>query len=427
MNNILIIDKNNIIYSILNAQANMNKISNTNIHLSINIESAKQKIDINNYNIIIVSDNIDLSYKDELMIHLTKFNSKYPVIFLTNPTSSSLKYNNILSTFSLSNLNDLISFLIYNNNKNTIKQCNILVIEDDPEYISLIKEIGNEINFKPYFFKDTNKAINSTKLINYDLIIAESIIDKQSVGITILNKLKTFKKNIPVLIISTFNDSKNKINLLNLGVQDAIDKPIIKEEFKARINNLVLLKQLLSKVELQQQELKKMAITDKLTGLYNRHYLSEIVHQVFAESKRQNTPISLIIIDLDKFKLINDTYGHPKGDEVLISVANFLKTNIRQEDFVFRLGGEEFLILTKHTSLNVAEKKANQLREKLEQLDISGLNITGSFGVSTSNPECQCTFEDLFNLADEATYVSKNNGRNQVTISNIKCANCTNK
>jgi diguanylate cyclase (GGDEF)-like protein/PAS domain S-box-containing protein len=161
------------------------------------------------------------------------------------------------------------------------------------------------------------------------------------------------------------------------------------------------------------KRIEELSITDRLTGLYNRLKLDELFEAFLHGSERHGTPLSVIIVDIDKFKSVNDTYGHQVGDNVLQEFANLLKTNLRTEDIVGRWGGEEFLILAPGSDLDAAVHLAEKLREKVEAFAFRGVGQkTSSFGVSSyywGDDE-----KSMVSRADEALYKAKESGRNRV-------------
>jgi len=160
-------------------------------------------------------------------------------------------------------------------------------------------------------------------------------------------------------------------------------------------------------------ELEHLAVTDRLTGLYNRLYLDKALEKEFSVAGRHNTPFSLILIDLDQFKRVNDTYGHPAGDAVLQTIAEVLKDKTRQSDTVGRWGGEEFLVICPNTSLAGAVDAAEHLRRHVEQQRFPFVESrTASFGVASYQPGD--TIAAIESRADKALYQAKESGRNRV-------------
>ncbi len=160
--------------------------------------------------------------------------------------------------------------------------------------------------------------------------------------------------------------------------------------------------------------LKESSIRDPLTHAYNRRAFMEFIKEEIARAKRYGFPVSLIMIDIDNFKRINDTYGHVKGDAVLKEMAELIMCNIRQCDRLVRWGGEEFIVVCPHLSKEEAYLVAEKLRKLIESHDFNGIKITASFGVSEINPEK--SIESAIKLADHALYKVKKSGKNGVAI-----------
>ncbi len=162
-------------------------------------------------------------------------------------------------------------------------------------------------------------------------------------------------------------------------------------------------------------ELARLSITDPLTGLSNRHRMDESLLTEIEKSRRHNCPFSVILLDIDHFKLVNDTHGHNTGDDVLQKFAGVLKSRTRKSDLICRWGGEEFLILCTETKCRDAQQFAESLREQIETYDFGiGKQITASFGVAQYSGQEKP--EILIKHADDAMYFSKKQGRNHVTV-----------
>ena len=167
------------------------------------------------------------------------------------------------------------------------------------------------------------------------------------------------------------------------------------------------------------KELERLASTDPMTHLYNRRYFSELATTVVKLAKRSGLAYSLIIVDIDKFKRINDTYGHTMGDDVIIALAKVLKYNSRESDIVSRWGGEEFVILLPQTKQDGAMMIAEKLRKNVEAHSVvtpddKKLSFTISLGVATADIDNCPDIEDVINNADKALYLAKKGGRNKV-------------
>jgi diguanylate cyclase (GGDEF)-like protein len=165
-----------------------------------------------------------------------------------------------------------------------------------------------------------------------------------------------------------------------------------------------------------EKKLNELAGSDPLTGSYNRRFFYEVAQVYFNQMLRSVKPLSIIMLDLDHFKQINDTYGHLKGDIVLQQVTYVCKNLVRVQDIFSRFGGEEFVIALPETSLSNAMLVAERLRRAIEALKIEfdDIHITASFGVAETIGETDLSLDILINRADEAMYVAKHAGRNQV-------------
>ena len=168
-------------------------------------------------------------------------------------------------------------------------------------------------------------------------------------------------------------------------------------------------------IQSQHNSLAEMSITDVLTGLHNRSLLDHTLEKAIHQNQRSKIPMSLLMVDIDFFKLINDNYGHPVGDEVLKKVSAIMKDNFRKTDTLFRVGGEEFLILLSDSDLKNSGRVAERLRKAVEAAPIiAGHPVTISIGVSQLNKQSQ--WKDWMAECDKLLYFAKGNGRNQVAI-----------
>jgi len=180
-----------------------------------------------------------------------------------------------------------------------------------------------------------------------------------------------------------------------------------------------LLAENLEKIKLLQAELEEQAVRDPLTCLFNRRYFQETLEREIARAKRENMPVGIIVMDLDRFKQVNDSFGHRAGDNFLREIGNLLMRNIRREDAACRIGGEEFVIIMPGASIEVTGQRAELIRSLTEALRVAdteaGFNITMSVGIS-AYPSLGTSGEEILIQADRALYQAKKNGRNQVVV-----------
>jgi diguanylate cyclase (GGDEF)-like protein len=161
-------------------------------------------------------------------------------------------------------------------------------------------------------------------------------------------------------------------------------------------------------------KIAEISSVDTLTKLYNRSYLFIKIKDELKRFKRYNTPFSLLLLDIDNFKAINDTMGHQKGDEILFEFADLLESSKRDLDICSRFGGEEFIVLLPHTDMDEALIIAERIREKIERKFSGNSGLTASIGISNC-PKSSKTLKDIIKKADEALYRSKNLGKNRVS------------
>lgn len=241
-------------------------------------------------------------------------------------------------------------------------------------------------------------------------------------GIALIREIREINETmyrVPILVISTTLNVSQKIALLRAGANDYIQKPLILEELSARMKNLLQNKTLFDTVEHQKLMLQKLASRDQLTGLYNRHHLYGIADKAIQESYRYKYPFSVLFIDLDRFKIINDTHGHGVGDIVLQAVAALLLKTFRGVDTPVRLGGEEFLVLLPHCEGKNAVARAESLLSRIGLLHPHGLTITASIGIAQTPRHIEICSKELFAAADEAVYEAKSLGRDRVIFKEV--------
>ena len=172
----------------------------------------------------------------------------------------------------------------------------------------------------------------------------------------------------------------------------------------------------IQKLEEVRRDLEEISTHDFLTGIYNRRFLIEQARTILALGLRHRFPVSLIMLDLDHFKQVNDSYGHAAGDAVLVELSTYIRRLIRVTDIFGRYGGEEFIVFMPHTELDDAARLAGRIREGVKESRFNDLQITISMGVSVAN-EATRTLDDLIDKADTALYEAKDAGEDRVEVS----------
>lgn len=267
----------------------------------------------------------------------------------------------------------------------------------------LVKENGDIMTMN----SDGEKIINHKIEENQNLNIKTSI---NWIGIDILEMIKEAKTNQASKRIEASVEDKNK-NMRTMMV--SVSGGTYNGEHTILINAFDITAQ--KKAE---EVLKNIANKDELSGLYNRRFLETMIDSEFKRSQRYQYPISAIILDIDKFKNINDKWGHPVGDIVIKEIADILVESSRESDNVFRIGGEEFVVIMPHTNLDQAFTAAEKFRKNIEKIDNPVVGkYTASFGVAQR--EDFESYENLYNRMDQALYEAKESGRNR-TVKSIK-------
>jgi len=225
------------------------------------------------------------------------------------------------------------------------------------------------------------------------------------------------------VVVLPVGDRKKTKAVAIVGISDSKrkNKSLLFEETKNEID--IFLKHLNIEIEnsILHEEVNKASITDALTGLYNRRYFQKRIEQEFARAKRIGFPISIMISDLDNFKYYVDSYGHPKGDEILSEIGSLVKSIVRESDVVCRFGGDEFAYLLPFTSSTEAKVLAERVRKNISKHVFlkdeveKPVNLTMSIGIATF-PEHGQTDEEIISKADHALFKSKSGGKNRITI-----------
>lgn len=252
-----------------------------------------------------------------------------------------------------------------------------------------------------------------------DLILCDLVMPRID-GQKLLSMLAGHEelRHIPVIMLTGREDREIKIKLLGQGASDYVTKPFDAGELIARVKVHLKIKTLQDELKKSNELLKKLSSTDPLTHLYNRRSLMTMLEKEMQRAERKKTALSLIMIDLDHFKKVNDLYGHQNGDHILVNVAKLSMVGLRGYDFAARYGGEEFILVLPETSHDDALQVAERLRERVQTRQFSGelknLKITASMGVSTFPADSIFTLDELIRAADEALYRAKGAGRNRV-------------
>ncbi len=288
----------------------------------------------------------------------------------------------------------------------------ILVVEDNLRDFEFLKRILESENYSIVHALDGEKAFSLLERESPDLIILDILLPGID-GFEICKRIRQNERFIisSILFFTSSGNIDNRLLALKLGASDFLDKGCDEREILLRIKNLLRFKQ-------RYDDMVKLSVVDSLTHVYNRRYFQHRLLDEFERSRKYNRDFCCLIIDVDKFKEVNDTYGHVAGDMVLRKIAAILRRNVRVADILCRYGGDEFGLLLPETNLAAAYAIAQRMRVLVGKTDIGiserSVLLSISCGFSSLIENNAANMEELLTQADVALYKAKRAGRNQV-------------
>ncbi|HET6420752.1 MAG TPA: diguanylate cyclase [Geobacteraceae bacterium] len=301
--------------------------------------------------------------------------------------------------------------------------CSVLVVEDSE---TVRREIVHILKGKSIFdtFFEADDGLQGFKVLlghKIDLILCDVDMPMMD-GFKFISLVQSREdlRDVPIILLTGKEDRDSKIRGLEQGASDYITKPFDAGELVARVKVHLKIKTLQDQLKQANELLLAISHTDHLTGLYNRRYLEETLEREFRRTQRKGNNLAVMILDIDHFKMVNDTYGHQQGDYVLCKIAALFQRVLREYDTAARFGGEEFIAVIPETSLSEARNIAERIRASIEETLFSvgdeKIRITASFGVSAFPAEEIRSADDLIRVADKALYSAKIKGRNRVEL-----------
>ena len=314
-----------------------------------------------------------------------------------------------------------------------------LVVDDDQSTCDVVAAVLEQEGFTVVTANSGEEALEQFGSHVFDIVFTDVCMDGIS-GLELLNRISNMDSTVKTVIMTAHGGFDTVLQALKGGAYDYIEKPILNHARLAatarkahshallerdNVELIVKLKASHSKLadanaqllELN-QKLESMAITDPLTGLKNRRYIDDILRQEVALYKRYGNPFSILLIDVDNFKTVNDNYGHANGDDILKFLSSVLRENSRESDTVGRFGGEEFFLLLHGTAREGAQIVADRILEQVKRpIEIDGelVSVTVSIGIAhLDDAEDINDPKELVKRSDEALYMAKNNGRDRV-------------
>ena len=299
----------------------------------------------------------------------------------------------------------------------------ILIVEDDPVSRLLLEKTLIKAGYEVAAVKNGREALESFSKKFYPIVLTDWMMPEMD-GLQLCNAIR---KNIStgyvfIFLLTARDSTDDMVAGLEAGADDYLTKPFNRAELIARLKTATRILDLEKSLKDANEEIRILSITDPLTKCYNRTFMDEQLPKELKRAIRYNHPISLVMIDIDHFKRVNDTYGHQAGDEVLKELVRSINRLIRSDiDWVARYGGEEFLVVFPETDFEravaLAERLCRAISQKTIQIKEEEIRITASFGVSgftSSTSLKEVSYEAMISLADKSLYQAKEEGRNRV-------------
>jgi two-component system cell cycle response regulator len=299
------------------------------------------------------------------------------------------------------------------------KRGRIMIVDDrasSAERLAHALESHHAVHIEP----DAHEALFRAAEDNIDLIVVSLGLANFD-GLRLCSQIRALERtrNLPILAVADLEDRQRVLRGLELGVNDYLTRPVDRNELLARVRTQLRQKRYADSLREKVQQSIELALYDPLTGLNNRRFLENHLATMLDNARVRRTPLTLMILDIDHFKQVNDTYGHDCGDEVLKSFADRLRGIIRGGDLLCRLGGEEFVIVMPNVEVSAAARIAERARQAIGQepfvIDAGGraIPVTTSIGVAERGPDDDTS--TLYRRADRALYRAKSEGRNRVS------------
>jgi two-component system cell cycle response regulator len=297
----------------------------------------------------------------------------------------------------------------------------VMIVEDSPADAKLFKSLLNSLACSMWIVQSGEEALSICNNHDIDIIILDIILPGMD-GYDVVKQIKENRttQSTQIIAVTSLQGIESKIKGFDCGVDDYLVKPINFDEFRARVNSLIKKKAYFNRLMTNYEAAVQAAITDRLTGVYNKGYFQHYLKNELRRADRQSYPISILMLDVDDFKQINDRCGHLAGDRLLKAITEKLQQNLREIDVLTRFGGDEFAIVMPYTQKEEAAEIAERIRVLLETSHVEGndegaLKLSISIGAADYTPGLG-TAQDLIQKADKALCAAKMNGKNRVCL-----------
>jgi diguanylate cyclase (GGDEF)-like protein len=289
----------------------------------------------------------------------------------------------------------------------------VLIADDDEQFQYLLARRAKKMGLSVVEVGDGNEAMDALEGERFDLIISDLYMPGHS-GLEVIRKAQEETPDIHAIILTASATVETAIEAIRSGVYDYLTKPLESlADFEATVARALEHAHLIRENERLFKEVQRLAVTDGLTGLFNRHKLDETLANEFERARRFRRPLSMVMIDMDGLKTINDTFGHPAGDAALKLVAEVIRSHIRRVDMAARFGGDEFVVLLPEVELELAVKIAERIFNKIRPTREHKDMVSVSGGVAQLRDD-HTSAEDFLRAVDEVLYRAKRAGGQQI-------------
>ena len=299
-----------------------------------------------------------------------------------------------------------------NNDRTDETPFTVLVVEDHPDQRELLAIVLQREGYKVITAANGLEALEKLETENIQIALSDIMMPKMD-GFELIKRIRSNSalKSIYLILITARIQEGDRVRGLDLGADDYITKPFSFSELLARVR-------VGSRVVHYQKHLEYQTQVDSLTGLFNRRAFEKKIHEEFERSKRYHNPLSVLILDIDNFKTINDTYGHHGGDAALVKISETFREKTRQTDFPSRYGGEEFVLVLPETDQDSALQVASKIHEAIRSCAFGTsarpYTLTVSIGVSSTSARFYTDWHEMVDDADQALYLAKNTGKDRI-------------
>ncbi len=292
-----------------------------------------------------------------------------------------------------------------------VEKQKILIVDDDPSILELLNQLFQRKGYECRTAENGKKALELLETSPFTIVITDLIMPKID-GLELLKMVKESWPDTDVIVMTGYTKNFTYTDVIRAGASDFVHKPFTLDEIEAKLQRLIKERQL-------RHTLKRLSVRDGLTDLYNRRFFDHKLKEEVVRARRQKYPLYLLLLDIDKFKEVNDQEGHQEGDKVLVSLADTLKHSTRDHvDMLFRFGGDEFAVIIPYAEEDQAVAIAERIRSNFSKN--VPLAVTLSMGLAKldqAQEDPEKAIKKLFSEADKALYSAKKAGGNKLVVS----------